>query len=58
MPKYRGWVAQTMEMQEFHTKEEAREFGMTMRDKWQKEFPKLEFYFDIDDAGSEEEDEV
>ena len=57
MAKYRGWVAQVMEMREFDTEEEARQFGIDSRDQYRKDFPKLEFYFEVDDCGSEEEAE-
>lgn len=57
MAKYRGWVAQVMEMKEFHTEEEARVWAMAQRDKWKAEWPKQELYFEVDDCGTEEEEE-
>jgi hypothetical protein len=57
MAKYRAWVAQVMEMKEFKTEAEARKAGMAMRDKWVAENPSLELYFEVDDCGTEEEDE-
>ena len=56
MAKYRGWVAQVMEMREFDTEEQARQFGIDSRNQYQKDFPKLEFYFEVDDCGSEDEE--
>lgn len=56
MPKHRGWVAQVMEMKEFNTEAEARAWAMQARDKWKAENQKLDIYFEIDDAGSEEEE--
>lgn len=57
MAKYRTWVAQVMEMEEFDTEAQAREAGMAMRDKWVAEHPNLDLYFEVDDCGSEEGDE-
>jgi len=57
MPKYRGWVAQVMEMKQFDTEDEARAWAMVQRDKWKAEYPKQELYFEVDDCGSEEEKE-
>lgn len=57
MAKWRGYVVQVMEMREFDSKEKARTFGIDMRDHYQEKFPKLEFYFEVDDCGSEEEEE-
>lgn len=57
MAKYRGWVAQVMEMKEFATEAEARAWAMQARDDWQFEHPKLDIYFEVDDCGSEEESE-
>ena len=57
MAKWRGYVVQVMEMKEFDTEEKARTFGIDMRDHYREKFPKLEFYFEVDDCGSEEEEE-
>ena len=58
MAKYRAWVAQVMEMEEFDTQEKAQRAGMAMRDKWKIANPNLELYFEVDDCGSvEDEDE-
>lgn len=56
MAKYRGWVVKVLEMQEFDTEEEARQFGIDNRNKRQKEDPNAEFYFEVDDLGSVEEE--
>jgi hypothetical protein len=57
MPKYRGWVAQVLDREEFATEPEARAWAMSARDKWKTENPSLEIYFEVDDCGSEEENE-
>lgn len=58
MAKYRGWVAQVMEMKEFDTEGEARAWAMAERDKYNTASGGKEYYFEIDDCGSEAEDEV
>ena len=55
MPKYRGWVAQVMEIEEFNTELEARAWAMKARDKWTAEHPTLDIYFEVDDCGSEDD---
>jgi hypothetical protein len=56
MAKYRAWVAQVMEMEEFDTEADARKAGMAMRDKWKLANPNKELYFEIDDCGSVSDD--
>ena len=57
MAKYRGWVVEVLHMEEFETEEEARQFGIDTRNKLQQLEPKKEFYFEVDDLGSKEEEE-
>lgn len=57
MAKYRAWVAKVVVMQEFNTEAEARAWAMVARDNYKKANPNKEVYFDLDDCGSEDEDE-
>lgn len=58
MAKYRGIVAEVEDIAEFNTEAEARAWAMKRRDEFAKSHPAREFYFEVDDCGSEEEDEV
>jgi len=57
MAKYRGWVAQVMDIEEFDSEIEARAWAMAARDEWQKKNLPGEIYFEIDDCGSTDEEE-
>ena len=57
MAKYRGMVVEVEDIAEFNTEAEARAWAMARRDEFVKTHPAREFYFEVDDCGSEEEDE-
>lgn len=57
MAKYRGWVAEIEDIAEFNTEAEARAWAMARRDDFTKTHPAREFYFEVDDCGTEEEEE-
>ena len=57
MAKYRGWIAQVMEMNEFNTEAEARTWAMAKRDEYNTNSGGKEYYFEIDDCGSEGQDD-
>lgn len=56
MAKYRGWVAEVEDMAEFETEAQARAWAMARRDEFVKTHPAREFYFEVDDNGTEEEE--
>lgn len=57
MAKYRGMVVEVEDMAEFNTEAEARAWAMARRDEFVKAHPAREFYFEVDDCGSEDEAE-
>lgn len=56
MAKYRGWVVEVLYRDEFETEEQARQYGIDIRNKLQQLEPNREYYFEVDDLGSEDEE--